>query len=326
MKRKGGKYCKNCGKYGHLYKLCTEPITSFGIIYISIEECDNNVIDEMINRLSTKYNNEFMINYSNIKHTDGVNYTEAQDIEIFSEYQNKVKFLMIQRKHSLGFLEFLRGRYNIENPETISYIFMQMTPEEITIINNQSFDTMWENTWKYNKFKNTTKFNAEYVTSKEKYDNLVKEKEYNLDYYIKTIIPKFNSHEWGFPKGRRNFNESNIECALREFKEETELDDNHILILNKIKPIEELLMGTDGITYKHIYYPAIAKTLTELTINPTNNSQFAEIGDIGWFTYMEAITMIRPYHINRKSILTKLYMYIINILSDIIKEKNILVK
>jgi 8-oxo-dGTP pyrophosphatase MutT (NUDIX family) len=27
--------------------------------------------------------------------------------------------------------------------------------------------------------------------------------------------------EWGFPKGRRNYNEKDIDCALREFSEET---------------------------------------------------------------------------------------------------------
>ena len=31
-KKKKEIYCQNCGKFNHVYKKCTEPITSFGII------------------------------------------------------------------------------------------------------------------------------------------------------------------------------------------------------------------------------------------------------------------------------------------------------
>ncbi len=48
-----------------------------------------------------------------------------------------------------------------------------------------------------------------------------------------------------------------------------------------------------------------------------------EIGDIGWFTYDEAINIIRPYHTERKKILTELYMYIINNILEIFQDHNI---
>src|SRR6202012_5347638 len=30
-------YCGNCGKYGHTYKKCSEPITSLGIVNIKVD-------------------------------------------------------------------------------------------------------------------------------------------------------------------------------------------------------------------------------------------------------------------------------------------------
>ena len=35
-------------------------------------------------------------------------------------YSNNIKFLMIQRKNSLGYLEFMRGRYDVNNNQNIN--------------------------------------------------------------------------------------------------------------------------------------------------------------------------------------------------------------
>jgi hypothetical protein len=46
--------------------------------------------------------------------------------------------------------------------------------------------------------------------------------------------------EWGFPKGKRNYNETDIDCAMREFYEETGFKSrNMIFIVNNIAPYEE---------------------------------------------------------------------------------------
>ena len=38
-------------------------------------------------------------------------------------YENKIQFLMIKRKHSLGFVEFMRGKYPVYNYEYLLNIF-----------------------------------------------------------------------------------------------------------------------------------------------------------------------------------------------------------
>ena len=46
-------------------------------------------------------------------------------------------------------------------------------------------------------------------------------KEYNLKSLIDESKTNWKMPEWGFPKGRRNYQENDISCALREFEEET---------------------------------------------------------------------------------------------------------
>ena len=92
--------------------------------------------------------------------------------------------------------------------------------------------------------------------------------------------------------------------------------------MNKLKPIKEQFVGTNGIDYKHVYYTTIANTNKYPIINPSDKHQVSEIGDIGWFSYEEAIKIIRPHHIDRKTILTQLYLYIINSIIDIVDESN----
>ena len=43
------------------------------------------------------------------------------------------KFLMIRRKKTLGYIEFIRGRYDTENVESYTTLFEQMVISEIKI-------------------------------------------------------------------------------------------------------------------------------------------------------------------------------------------------
>ena len=58
-------------------------------------------------------------------------------------YTNEVKFLMIRRKFSLGFMDFIMGKYNIHNLEYLYRIFNEMTIEEKVKILNLTFEKLW---------------------------------------------------------------------------------------------------------------------------------------------------------------------------------------
>ena len=174
----------------------------------------------------------------------------------------------------------------------------------------------------WNTIDNNDNNSTEFLEAKEKFNLLkngfyVKKNEINifitLDKLMETNVFSFNEPEWGFPKGRRNSKEKNIECAKREFEEETNLTDINYNILN-ITPLEESYMAINCVKYKHIYYIGQIKNIklmdNVLLLNNNNESQKIEIGDIKWFKFNEAFTIIRDYNINKKIILLNLFLNI----------------
>lgn len=289
--------CTNCSRKGHDYKNCDEPITSLGIILLKF---DGDLCNFNLN----------ISNKTNI-YMSGIRANDYKDIELFSKINCNVKFLMIRRKHTLGYIEFIRGRYKPDNVDGIIFLFQQMTKNEIDKIGKLTFDELWDDFWGNSNKKITLE--QEFIKSKAQF-NMLKNKETELDllFYVYCVKPSWNEAEWGFPKGRRNKNESDLECAKREFEEETGFKSNDYEVVNNIEPLVEEFIGTNGINYRHIYYIAIAKTDKIPRIDENNMTQNIEIGGIDYFTYYDGVKLIRTHHIARKNLLTKLYNFILN--------------
>lgn len=156
--------CNNCGKYGHTQKQCNEPITSLGIICLKLNEEDTKkYVDELVHKDAFDINQNIIIDVLKNIPTE----------ENILKFKNSAEYLIIQRKHSLGYIEFIRGRYDINNTESILHLILQMTPSEIECLKTQSFKDIWEEVWKktsYNKL-----YIKEMEESMEKF-NMLKEK------------------------------------------------------------------------------------------------------------------------------------------------------
>ena len=161
-------------------------------------------------------------------------------------------------------------------------------------------------------------YHNEYEISKKKF-NILK---YGLiinDTYVSLLSIHKNTEiywlepEWGFPKGRRNLKENNLECAKREFEEETGIKNNEYNIIYQIDPLEELFSGSNNIRYKHIYYVAMAKDNINIdfTIDTNNFNQVSEIMTIKWYSFIESMNIIRNYNIEKRNVLEKLHNILI---------------
>lgn len=291
-------YCSNCNKRGHTFKKCNEPIISNGIISFCIEGFKKNMLPFLENYIITNINKK-------IKQNDN------KKLDIFD---NKIKYLMVQRKHSLGYLEFMRGRYNETCIDNINYLLEQMTPTELNDLNTKDFDYLWNNLWSnQNNFINNQNYYKEYITSKQKFIELKLNNNINFN-SIKTL---YNFNEWGFPKGRRELYEADIVCAMREFEEETNYNENNYTILDNTHNIKENLVGTNGIDYKHNYFLAL---IHENKINIDNNNK--EIGDIKIMDIHTCLKLIRPYHSSKIKIINKIHNLISNFLLEYDKNSN----
>ncbi len=224
-------------------------------------------------------------------------------IQINNYYE--IKFLLIQRKDSIGFIEILRGKYQEKDDHYLSKIVDIMTVGEREKVLNLDFDDLID---KFIINKNNRQYKYEYQEAKEKFYRLRNSGK------LKEIIDKSPNQwlepEWGFPKGRRHLKENDLECACREFEEETGYNESDYLIIHNVKSLEETFLGTNKIRYKHYYF--LAKSCTDKVpeINMQNKTQIAEIGNIGWFSLQEALKKIRLYHKEKINVLKKAYSII----------------
>jgi 8-oxo-dGTP pyrophosphatase MutT (NUDIX family) len=218
---------------------------------------------------------------------------------------NNVKYIMIQRKDSLSFMEFVRGKYNIEDHEYLKQLFEYMTDNEKLMILNNSFDNIWNYTWSqntHNNFKQT----KEYLESKIKFDNIKNTSYFKNIIALKNYKNNYTEQEWGFPKGRKKIKESDIDCAIREFCEETQLYKDDIQINNNIIPFQEIFFGTNNILYKHVYYIAkIVKDDAKILIDNNCMEQIREVRALKWFSYNEVLDHIKNHNIERIKIFKK---------------------
>ena len=263
-------YCNNCGKNGHLFHQCKLPITSYGII-------------------------AFRENPLN----------------------NSLEYLMIRRKDTLGFVDFMRGKYSIYNKDYILNMIKQMTNAEKTRLITLPFSKLWEDLWGISISKETSCkghifsskidiYKMEEQNSKSKFESLklgvyTKSDFYNLEELINMTEPIWTEPEWGFPKGRRNYQEHDYDCAVREFCEETGYSIEQIISINNLQPFEEIFTGSNYKSYKHKYY------LTFMKYEDSLNSlgmQSSEVSELRWMTFEQCCLSIRSYNIEKLKVLT----------------------
>src|SRR4029078_913826 len=175
----------------------------------------------------------------------------------------ELKFLLIQRKDSIGYIDFLRGKYNTKSTKkTIQKTLVEeMTHDEKQNILSKPFDTLWDQLWCNHRSRMYLNY----------YEN-AKTKFFQIDIYnmLTNTASKWTDQEYCIPKGRRNNNESNLECAIREFTEETGYRRNEFHIIHTTNTIEEIFTGSNGITYKHIYFLAEIVTSREPFVDKNN--------------------------------------------------------
>ena len=224
-------------------------------------------------------------------------------IILFRYFNNNIQFLMIRRKDSFGYIDFIRGKYILNNIEHLQNIFNEMTEDERLRIKNNNFDILWKLMWGIQDKNN--QYKSEEISSQKKFDILKKgvaeNDEYNIsiDELINNSTTHWKETEWEFPKGRRNFQEKDLDCALREFEEETGINKKDIHIVENVLPFEEIFLGSNHKSYKHKYY------LGYIDNNNHNldNFQQSEVSKIEWKTYDECLSSIRPYNLEKKKLL-----------------------
>lgn len=261
-------HCTNCGLNGHVFRNCLSPVTSYGII--AVRYSDDKNVKSLFSKTSTIDNGS-----------------------------DTIEYLLIQRKDSLAFVEFIRGKYNQYEDDYLIRLIKGMTQVEQNLILTKTFDELWNNVW--GESSNVKSHKNDYETSQKKYEAIAE----RLPQLINENHSKWVEPEWGFPKGRRNPHETDINCAIREFQEETNLNRQDFTIIQNTYPISETFFGSNQVHYCHKYYIAICNKSVEVRMDIENPHMLREIGNIKWCSLDEAIAKIRPDNVEKREILLK---------------------
>lgn len=214
-----------------------------------------------------------------------------------------IEFLMICRKDTLGYVDFLRGKYPLYNKLHLLNIINEMTVDEKNKLLNKEFDDLWSELWGPNV---GIQYRSEEKISRDKLESLKLGitsggKEYTLASLIAESSTAWECAEWGIPKGRRNYQERDLQCGLREWQEETGYLKMDIQIIQNLTPIEEIFTGSNYKSYKHKYFVGYLDS----DVTPSLDFQDTEVSKVEWKTYEDALECIRPYNLEKKDVIKR---------------------
>jgi ADP-ribose pyrophosphatase YjhB (NUDIX family) len=267
--------CNNCGKSGHLFHKCKLPITSIGVITFRICPSDNE---------SDPY---------------------------------KIQYLLIRRKETLGYIDFMRGKYSVHNKDYIMNMLKQMTRYEKEQLTCGDFEKLWKNIWGDSNYSN--QYRTEEIVSKEKYNQLFEGTTFKNEFStLNDLIEESNNFktweepEWGFPKGRRNNQENDYDCAIREFCEETGYPEDYLIHVQNIVPFEEIFTGSNYKSYKHKYFLMFMNYEKSLQCG---DFQKSEVSKMEWKNLNECLMCFRPYNLEKIRIIKNIDTFLEKILA-----------
>lgn len=299
FKFKNNLFCNNCGKNNHKINNCNEPIISYGVICY---------------------------------------------------YQDKI--VLVRRKYTISFINLLMGKYNVNDIKGLSILFSRLTRSELLyIITLMDFDKLrnkiglkfitqaHRNEYENSKVKFTYIKDMNIIENviniideifDENFKNNIDNNEFKFNLPKETInnIKKNITHkkiyeepEWEIPKGKRFRRENNINVAIREFIEETDL--HNINVFKNVIPLEEETISLSNIKYKYVYYLASINNIDNTNIDNTNNNdntdnilininedneeQSREIGKVAFININDIENYLRSYQIEKKKVIYKSY-------------------
>ena len=227
---------------------------------------------------------------------------------LFRSSLEGLQFLMIRRKDSFGYIDFIRGKYSPYNVDHIQNIINEMSILEKERIKKESFEDLWKSMW---GDTNNSQYKNEEMSSLKKFELLkngiqINEEKINLVSLIKNSTTTWKETEWEFPKGRRNYQEKDIDCAIREFEEETGISPSFINIIENVLPFEEIFIGTNHKSYKHKYFLAYMNDNID-SVESLENFQKTEVSKLEWKNLNQCLESIRPYNLEKKKLITNIY-------------------
>jgi 8-oxo-dGTP pyrophosphatase MutT (NUDIX family) len=199
------------------------------------------------------------------------------------------EIILIKKPITYYYSEFINGNYSKSSKDSyFMKLFNNMTYYEKLDILTLNFANIWNRVYRINPespflyiqdINNKINYST-YISKKTKFENTFLQ---DKGKKLKNLIGQSKNIDtlWEVPKGKKNYNEGDLDTAIREFTEETNINSDKYKLLLHIKPYIETY--TDfNITYQSIFYFAEISEDFEpkLSLNCTN--QISEVANIQW--------------------------------------------
>lgn len=289
--------CSNCNSRGHVFKDCMEPIISNGLLCYTLKPKTPNTSAVQVSMTPEQL--EVVLHDAPGACADDF----LQWIrELWKSGQFDLHVCLVQRRHTISYEAFIRGKYTMDQLPTHQH---RMTESERKRILEDDWDTMYEDIM---ASKDARYMHKEKRRAKELFDSI------DLHNFLEEAQNIYNEPPWEFPKGRRFTNETDFQCATREFEEETNVPISDVLALHTDDFVENFL-GVNEREYNNKYFLAIAHPGARGPyLDPENTGQVSEVQNARWFPIEEALELLRPFHEKKREVLETSYRRLLHIL------------
>lgn len=239
----------------------------------------------------------------------------------YNNIARQYEILMVRKRCTYAFISFVSGIYSITNEYSIMRHLNAMTNQEKLDVLSLDFDLLWwrvwltrsheyaathnipqsanpadskewislyekRSLWSFMSTSQSTTRQTVYLKKKAKFERaFLQDHGVKLERLVRSSSTSKNLM-WDIPRGQKNGCETDLECAIREFGEETGVKPKDYRILYGTPPFKYSYTDA-GITYNDTFYIAVEECKIEPRVSFKTQTQIIEIDSIGWMSLTE---------------------------------------
>jgi 8-oxo-dGTP pyrophosphatase MutT (NUDIX family) len=188
---------------------------------------------------------------------------------------NRFKFIVVKRRNTYEFIDFVCGRYRQNDETRLSEMFANMTQLERTHIAYLPYSALWKIV-SLGRGERPAYGRQSFRTLRRSplFRRLIGIRECKKDF------------DWDFPKGRRETSETELDAAKRELAEEAGCRDITWL---DAPPLTYSFIGTDKRAYCYKYFFAYCNDGDRVFVDSTDPIQSFEVVAVSWMNIDELV-------------------------------------
>lgn len=240
------------------------------------------------------------------------NVKRSYGIIVCRKHANNWEVLAVKKRNTYAFVEFILKKHNRNEEKQIMYLLNNMTYDEKVDLLSLNFGQIWH---RFQLFNPEEVLNRSMMLSPEDYEKYkIRKRNFERTFLcdkgklLRRLIAKSrnSANTWELPKGRRNGPEHDLNCAIRETREETGLMpvDYHLLVH---EPTLKLVQPTSFVRYESYYYIAIIENhnYTPKFSERLGVGKPSEIAEVQWMT-LDKLSIVdtsdRMYQVAKKAL------------------------